>query len=250
MNQKAIGFRELLEGVLPLDQLPPADRLLVQRALQSGIAGRLEAAALLAIDRLEQMGALYRLPAEDAPGRRVLRFQPKGRFEIIRWEVPGPDQRDGIFAIPRASLPARVPAGLDQVRRLLHLEDPQLFTSPRGYQSRAVLSEQLEHASRDLLGEVEVRFFPASGEENGEGPTHAGLAAQARAQTDRIFYCPDARASRALESPMERRGARSIPGRLEPSTPTPSPASRCWPTSAADCSTARRGWRNWCSSTP
>ena len=211
MKQKSIGFRELLDSVLPLDPLPPADRLLVQRALQSGIAGRLEAAALHVIDRLEQLGELRRLPAGDTPGNRVLRFQLRGRFEIIRWEVPGPEERDGILAIPRASLPARVPAGLEQVRRLLHLDDPELFTSPRGHQSRALLSEQLEQASRDLLGDIEVRFFPASGgEENGEGPMHAGLAAQARAQTDRILYCPDATASRALESAMARRDLRSI----------------------------------------
>jgi len=211
MNQKSIGFRELLEGVLPLDQLPPADRFLVQRALQSSIAGRLEAAALHAIDRLEQIGALHRLPPENAEGRQVLRFQPRGRFEIIRWEVPGPDQRDGVFAIPRASLPAGVPAALDQVRRLLHLEDPRLFTSPRGYASRGLLAEQLEQASRDLLGDTEVRFFPtAGGEDNGETPIHPGLAAQARAQTDRIFYCPDATASRALESSMARQGSRSL----------------------------------------
>ena len=208
MKQKPIGFRELLEGVLPLDQLPPADRLLVARALQSGIAGRLQAAALHALERLEHVGAVRRLPAD--AGGRVLRFQARDGFEVFRWEVPEPDERDGVLAIPRASLPARVPAALDQVRRLLHLEDPQVFTNPRGRHVRGVLADHLEQASRDLLSGVEVRFFPAAGgEENGEAPLHPGLAAQAQAETERILYCPDTAASPALQG-AARRGVRSL----------------------------------------
>ena len=48
----AINIRELLERVLPLDQLPPIERFRVQHALQSGLARELEAAGLMAIERL------------------------------------------------------------------------------------------------------------------------------------------------------------------------------------------------------
>ena len=45
VRQKSIDFRELLERLLPLDQLPPVDRLHVQRALHAGVESQLEQAA-------------------------------------------------------------------------------------------------------------------------------------------------------------------------------------------------------------
>ena len=62
MKQKMIDFRELLERVLPLDELPPADRFHVQRALRSGVASQIEQAAMLALARLEQFGTVKRIP--------------------------------------------------------------------------------------------------------------------------------------------------------------------------------------------
>src|SRR5205814_1051832 len=58
VKQQHIGFRELLERLLPLEELPSVDRLRVQRALRSGIAVEVERAALRAIDLLEQQGAI------------------------------------------------------------------------------------------------------------------------------------------------------------------------------------------------
>src|SRR5437899_11452767 len=52
MKREDIGFRELLERVLPLQELPPAERLQVQRALNSGIESELERAAYLTIETL------------------------------------------------------------------------------------------------------------------------------------------------------------------------------------------------------
>ena len=42
MKQKQIGFRDLLERLLPVDELPPVDRMRVQRALRSGVGLELE----------------------------------------------------------------------------------------------------------------------------------------------------------------------------------------------------------------
>ena len=47
MKRKPIDFRELLEHLLPLERLPPADRTRVQRALVSGVQLGLEAWAQL-----------------------------------------------------------------------------------------------------------------------------------------------------------------------------------------------------------
>ena len=72
MKQKTIDFRELLESVLPLDDLLPADRAEVRRALQGGITRELETAALYALSRLEQRGALRRVPSWKMRPRRCV----------------------------------------------------------------------------------------------------------------------------------------------------------------------------------
>src|SRR5688572_13139950 len=61
MSQQVIDFRELLERVLPLDHLQPPDRLRVQQALRAGLLHEVEAAAWMAMDRLEDQGALRRI---------------------------------------------------------------------------------------------------------------------------------------------------------------------------------------------
>ena len=42
MKQRPIGFRDLLECLLPVEQLSPVDRHRVQRALRSGLAAEVE----------------------------------------------------------------------------------------------------------------------------------------------------------------------------------------------------------------
>jgi hypothetical protein len=68
VKQQQIGFRDLLERLLPIEELPSVDRLRVRRALHSGIAVEVERAAMRAIDLLEQQGAIRRLPTEVMAG--------------------------------------------------------------------------------------------------------------------------------------------------------------------------------------
>jgi len=49
---------------------------------------------------------------------------------------PTTREREGFLVFPRASLPAHARAGLDQVRRLLRLDDPRAL-SIRGRPTRA-----------------------------------------------------------------------------------------------------------------
>ena len=77
MKQRDIGFRELLERVLPLEELTAADRLRVERALTSGAARDIERAALSTIERLAEGGVLRRVPAPPNGTGAVLRFQPR-----------------------------------------------------------------------------------------------------------------------------------------------------------------------------
>lgn len=212
MKQKNIGFRDLLERLLPVEQLSPVDRHRVQRALRSGVAREVEHAALHAIEMLEQQGSLRRLPAEASTASPVVRYQAPGRIDVITLQLPGPRVRDGVTVQNRSSLPAQAPARLDQVRRLVRLDDPLIFSDPRTGTTRAGLLAQLAQAGRELLGDADVVYFgredPA--DETGETPVDAGLAADVLEHHGMLFSCPDTESSGALTLEARRRGARSL----------------------------------------
>jgi diguanylate cyclase (GGDEF)-like protein len=209
MKRKDIGFRELLERVLPLQELPPADRLLVQRALTSGVEQQLEHAALQAIEQLEGRGVLRRMPAPPNGGGAVMRFQPRDTFELITLHLPATERDDGVLVCPRSTLPARAQAGLDQVRHLLRLDDPVFGTDPRDGAGRPALLHRLHQAGRELLGESAVTFHEPQDSAVGDGaPLDRPLAAEARASA--LLYCPDAWASHRLEAQARQRGVRSL----------------------------------------
>ena len=212
MTQKPIEFRELLERVLPLDQLPPPDRLLVQRALQCGLTRQLEAAALMAMERLERQGALLRLPPTANGHGSEVRFQPRDSFEVITLKVSGPSEKDGVMTFPRTILPARAPAGVDQVRRLLRLDDPGMFSVPGHQGAGAALRGQLDVAGRELLGASSVGFFriPATGDEGDERSIDADLAAETVALPGVLRYCPDVSKAPRLAARAVQQGVRAV----------------------------------------
>ncbi len=211
MKQKHIGFRDLLERLLPVDELPPLDRMRVQRALRSGVATEVERAALHAIDLLEQQGSLRRLPAEPNTGGPTVRYQPRGQHDIITLQLPGPRQRDGVIIQPRTALPTQAPARLDQVRRLIRLDDPLIFSDPRTGTTRAGLAAQLEQAGRELLDSAMVHFFGREDEaEADEAPLDRGLAADAMEHHGMLFYCPDTERSGGLAAPAHAAAARAL----------------------------------------
>ena len=209
MRQKAIDFRELVEHLLPLDELPPDDRHRVRRAVQTGISGQLEQAALYALSRLEETGAVRRLPGE-VNGRRLLRWQTRDALDVITVELPSPGERAGLLIVPRVSLPDHAQAGLDQVRRLLRLDEAVLAADPRSGQARRNLLEQLDQAGRELLGASEVRFLPAGDDSSGPEPLAPALAAEARRRPEVLLYCPDTERCPALEVEGRRRRVRSV----------------------------------------
>jgi diguanylate cyclase (GGDEF)-like protein len=213
MKREDIGFRELLERVLPLQELPPAERLQVQRALNSGIESELERAAFLTLETLEGSGALRRLPPPGNGGGTAIRFQPRDAFKIITLHLPGRVADDGVAAYPRSALPARAVAHLDQLRQLLRFEDPALLDDPREGSGRAGLIGRLEAAGGDLLAGSAVTFHPGSdAPERPEAPPvlDAALAAEAIARPATILYCADAWGSPRIEGEARRRGLRSL----------------------------------------
>ena len=213
MKQQSIGFRDLLEQLLPIEELPSVDRLRVQRALRSGIAVEVERAAMRAIDLLEQQGAIKRLPTEVLAGGPMVRYQRRDQHDVITLQLPGPRVRDGITIIAKSALPMHAPARLDQVRRLVRLDDPLAFSDPRTGTTRAGLREQLDQAGRELLGAESVRYF-ARGEEDPaapEGaPLDASLAADVLKHHGMLFYCPDAERSSSLAAAARSGRTRSL----------------------------------------
>ena len=166
MRQRTIDFRQLVDRLLPLEPLPASDRRRVQRALETGISAQIEDAARVLLSRLETSGAVRRL-TPDPDGRRVLRWQVRDSLDQIAIELPEAPQQEGMVEVPRPGLGAHAQAGLDQVRRLLRLDEAMLAADPRTGQARRALLEQLDQAGRELLGAAEVRFVSADEEETG-----------------------------------------------------------------------------------
>ncbi|MGH7741365.1 MAG: GGDEF domain-containing protein [Candidatus Eiseniibacteriota bacterium] len=229
MKQRSIDFRELLQRLLPLDELPLSDRLSIHRALATGVGAQIEQVALAALGQLERAGALRRLPADERNPARVS-YQRAGGADLITLQVPGSMRRDGFLLYPRASLPAQAAAGLDQVRRLLRLDDPSSFGDPRHADPRQTLITQLDQAGREFLGAHAVRLTLGSGDGD-DRDLERTLAIEARRHPDCILYCPDL-AGAGRTPPTERRSGES------PRGARPGDASRAVPMAAAMAVTA------------
>jgi diguanylate cyclase (GGDEF)-like protein len=201
MLRKPIDFRELLERLLPLDRLPTAERLQVQRVLANGDRAQIEQMALAVLERLAADGTLRRMDAPDGAGGALRRYQLPGALAVVTLEMPRPVVRDGIVAWPRVSLPATAQAGIGHVRRLVRLDDPAFLDDLRSRDTRLAQLEQLDAAGRELLRASSVRFVPAgNGAEPtpGEPPLDPSLVAEALEHPHHIYHCPDVAQSARL----------------------------------------------------
>ncbi len=203
MPQRHIDFRELLERILPLHELPAIDRFRVQTALRGGVRGELEQAAMLALSRLEARGTLERI---DSPAGGALRWRRRDGLDVITLELPGMVEERGVRIVPRTTLPNEAPAGLDHLRRLLRLDDALLVSDPRSGQARLTLIEQLTESGRAFLSARELRFV---GEDDPTTPLDASLAARARHDPLHLYYCPDVTRAPGLE-PLAQRHVRAV----------------------------------------
>jgi len=222
MQQKPIDFRELLERLLPLDQLRLPDRESVQRALRSGVTRQIEDAALFALRQLEHSGAVRRVPSETGAGEPVVRYQSRDRLDVFALHLPGPVRRDGWLIYPRAALPLQIRTGIEQVRQLLRIDDPALLADPPSADARGNLAERLQQAGRELLSATEVRFVPA-GEPpaaTGAGP-HPALVAEVLARPTLIWYCADVAQASGLRPRLEEASGSLVIGGITDSEGRP-----------------------------
>jgi diguanylate cyclase (GGDEF)-like protein len=211
MQQKTIDFRQLVERLMPLQELPSSDRVRVERALEAGVAVQLEEAARYLLSRLELSGAARRLPPDPA-GRRLQRWQLRGSLDQIAIESAAPREHEGLVEVPRPGLGANAQAGLEQIRRLLRLDEAMLAADPRTGQARRALLEQLDQAGRELLGAGEVRFVADTedDERSGPEPLSAALAERARRQPGHLLHCPETELCPELAVEGRRRGIHSV----------------------------------------
>jgi diguanylate cyclase (GGDEF)-like protein len=206
MKQQSIDFRELLERILPLDELMPADRADVRRALESGVGGEIETAALFALSRLEQRGALRRLPG--AAQEPALRYEQRDALRVITVPLPSGDT-PGVVRFHRTALPARAPATLEQVRRLLDMDDELLFADPPHGDERRSLAGWLAQAGREFLHGSVVTFVTGD-ETSPPRRFDAALFQRAAADGDAVLYCPDVALVPALAAAGHARGVGAI----------------------------------------
>jgi diguanylate cyclase (GGDEF)-like protein len=213
MQRRHIAFRELLERLLPLDRLPPGERLHVQRVLASGDAAQVEHAALTLLERLASDGTLRRLTLPGDGQDTVRRYQLPHDLALVTVEMPRPVVRDGVVAWPRVSLPAGAQAGIGHVRRLVHLDDPAFLDDLRSRDTRLARLAQLDDAGRELLRAASVRFVPAeAGAEPApaEPPLDPSLVAEALAHPHHVYHCPDAVGSPRLAAAAAQYGVTSV----------------------------------------
>ncbi len=131
MKKKELTFRALLEGVLPLDRLTPAEQKEAAMALGRDDDAELEDLALRAIDRLQHLGFLKCLGESVEGDEKVVRYRNLLSSEYIAVRVPTRKLTNGVLRL-RLPLPgARIRASLEQVREILALDDKILTDGDR-----------------------------------------------------------------------------------------------------------------------
>ena len=200
MTHDPASPHELLGHALPLEGLAP--RPSMGALLRESISAPLEAASLLVVERLEprEAGAA----AARAPAPEARRATDLTTYATVT--------TDGVALVPRASLPSRTQAGLDQVRRLLALDDAALPADPRGAPAHSTLDEPLDRVAREWLGGSGARLFrrAEADEATQRQPLAPSLGAEAAWHPGSILYCPDVSQSRRLADSAEERGVRAV----------------------------------------
>ena len=214
MKRHAVSFQHLLERILPVAALPTADRERVERALAQGSAPEQEAAALAALERLVDVGALSRLPDRLEGGDRVVRWQKKDAHEVIALRYEGPPLPAGVAAHPRLLMTLRASAPSEQVRRLRRLDDALLREDGRLPAGDAEMIGLLLAAAREVLDCDGAAYFPGpvAGEyapPAGESPLLAAWLADSVLIRDRLLVADDLSAVAAARDRAAKLAVRS-----------------------------------------
>jgi diguanylate cyclase (GGDEF)-like protein len=213
MKRQPVSFADLLQRILPRTALPAADRQRADRALATGSAAEQEAAALIALERLVELGALTRLPDRIEGGDRIARWQ-KDTHQIVSLRFEGPVLPPGVAAHPRLLLTLRTPAPSEPLRRLRRLDDALLREDGRLPAGDAERIGLLLATARDVLDCDGAAFFPgpAAGDyapPAGETPLLAPWLPATVVARDRLLVADDLSALPGVRDVAARMGARS-----------------------------------------
>jgi diguanylate cyclase (GGDEF)-like protein len=214
MKRQPVSFRDLLERLLPKASLPAAERLRTDWALLHGTEAEQEAAALVALERLADQGALVRLPDRLEGGDRIVRWQKKDAQEVIALRFEGPPLPVGVASQPRTLLTLRVNAPTEPMRRLRRLDEALLREDGRLPAGDAEMIGFLLSTAREVLDCEGAAFFPgpAAGEyapPAGETPLLAPWLEDSVIGRDRLLVADDLAALPAVRDAAARLGFRS-----------------------------------------
>ena len=219
MRRIAISFRELLERILPLDQLSPAELARIKDALARGHSGELERLAYHHLRRLADLGSVRSLPERIEAGERVVRFQLSHSLEIITFRYPLPALPRGLASYTRSLLTSRAITPATKLESLLSLDQALIREDTRMPSGKAELVTELLRSANEILDCESAAFFSSRppGDAPGEyvpPPAEAPLLGRWLADTvtakNQILVCPDATQCADIAEVAAARGFGSV----------------------------------------
>ncbi len=161
MRTQEINFFELLQRVLPTQELSPELRERVREALA---AGDLEQAELVAADVLRELEVRGLVRSEEA-GERRRRYRNLATGATITVHLPA-DPIDAIVSIPLPVLPGGSPASIETTRELLVLASRILTEDGTQVAETEPLIALLLSFTRQVLACDEVRYLAIERDEH------------------------------------------------------------------------------------
>ncbi|MBN1504286.1 MAG: GGDEF domain-containing protein [Candidatus Eisenbacteria bacterium] len=131
MKKHTLTFRALLEGVLPVHRLSPAEQRDIALALTRGDDSELEELATRSIERLQALGYLKFLGEAVEGEEKVLRYRNLLSSEYITIRLQSRPVSQGVLLLKLPLQGARVRATMDQVKGLLSLDERILTSDDR-----------------------------------------------------------------------------------------------------------------------
>jgi diguanylate cyclase (GGDEF)-like protein len=166
MKRHTIPFKSLLETVLPVERLAPADRARITRALEEPDDRTLEALGLEMLERLVSLGH-FRLLEEVLHGdEKVRRYRDLTSGNTVAVVLPVTEEDEGIFRVPLPLRDWRGSTSLDQIRILFSLYDKMLTQDTQLLRGPADILRQVLITGRQILRAERVTLWAS---ETGEG---------------------------------------------------------------------------------
>ena len=219
MRRVAITFRELLERILPLDQLSPGELARIKDALVRDEAGELERLAYQQLLRLVDLGLARPLPERVEAGERAVRFQLTQTLETVSFRYPQPVLGRGIASFSRSLVTSRARPSAHKLATLLGLDQALIREDTRMPSGKGELVTALLRSARELLECDSAAFFPLRPPSDvpgefvppaNEAPLLGRWFADGVTEKNQILVCADAGLAPEIAEAAAARGFGSV----------------------------------------